>query len=113
MFDRDHMKLSRPRPDMPVYIRFGFWSGHSTNHYTGAREPGVSVYRAEWRNGIVALKDDVSTQLYGQGRLVIPVQGECVALGSDGEQLLHGAKAIKAAIDIDSIPQECKDLHSY
>lgn len=95
-----------------VYVRFGKWSrtySQSCNHSTGERESGLSVYRAMLAPGnIVVLDDVVCESLAGQGRLVFPVTGREVGIGSDGEPLLRGVKLLAYAIDFASVPEAVK-----
>ncbi len=88
-----------------VYLRFGLFSPsncRSLNFRTGAYERGLSVYRAELRDGVVCL-DDFIPNAYAEelrGRLVWAVTGREVAEGSDGEPILRGVKLVKAPIAI-------------
>lgn len=78
----------------PGYIRYGEppASGYSTNHATGEREPGVSVYRATYYdNGY-----ELDCPHYSQGthigvrsRKAYRVWGEVAGYGSDGEPCLR------------------------
>jgi len=95
---------------MPVWIRFGRWSSRSKNHLTGAKEKGVSVYRAEMAGNSVCVKtEEVSPMLINQGRLVYPVTGQFCGTGSDGEPLLRRVRfVLGVAIDLASIPEWCR-----
>lgn len=83
------------------YVRFGSVpeSGHSVNHATGAREAGVSCFRAVFdKDGSYQLL--VGPKLYVslmtvKDREVYRLWGEEVGTGSDGEPLLKVEKERK------------------
>lgn len=102
-------KITFPRnPPDAVFIRFGRWSPRSYNAMTRVVERGVSVYRARLVDGVVSLADEISSQLYGEGRCVFPVTGKVVGYGSDDEPVLRAVKCLPYAIDFESIPREVK-----
>ena len=85
---------------MPVYIRYGMWDNRnlSRNHGTKQKEDGVSAYRAVVIDGVARLDEEMCRvardQLHGQGRLVFPVTGREVGIGSDGEPVLRRVYAV-------------------
>jgi hypothetical protein len=104
----DEFKAVRYKPGMDVYIRFGRWSRRSINAATGEPEAGVSVYQAWVENRVVYLHPDIlCPKLRGQGRMVFPVTGKVVGIGSDGEPVLRDVKVVAhVSIDLGSIPVE-------
>lgn len=102
-------KITYPRtPPQAVFIRFGLWSPRSYNAMTRVAERGVSVYRARMVDEVVSLDDEISSQLYGEGRCIFPVTGNLVGYGSDGEPVLRAVKCLPYAIDFASIPEQVK-----
>ena len=104
----------KANPAKPVYIRFGIFDRRcrSYNHNTGAEEKGLSVYRAKWVDGAVALVDDDSLRLTPRdcahvlrNRVAIPVAGIEAGVGADGEPLVRQARPVAAALDIRSMRQ--------
>lgn len=105
MIELPKMRWPRQLP-LKVYIRFGRWSTYSHNWSTWDRERGVSVYPAILSKSIVSLdasEFDIHVPAI-QGRLVFAVTGVEVGVGSDGEPLLRGVRALPFAIDYMSMP---------
>ena len=96
------------KPGMRVYLRFGRWSLRSHNAATREAEAGVSVYPAWVEGRIVCLDPSVlCPSLRGQGRLVFPVTGKLVGIGSDGEPVLRQVKVLAGvSVSLDAIPRE-------
>jgi hypothetical protein len=98
------------KPPEQVYIRFGRWSSQSRNYSTRDYERGVSVCPARLNPDLTVslLLDECDPswfdQLRGQGRLVFPVTGRAVGLGSDGEPVLRAVRCLPYAVDFRSIP---------
>jgi hypothetical protein len=100
------------KPGMPVYIRFGRWSLRSHNAATREAEAGVSVYLAWIKDRVVYLDPSVlCPSLRGQGRLVFPVTGKLVGIGSDGEPVLRQVKVLAGvSVSLDAIPREFRPV---
>ena len=100
-------KAVKPRQTpREVFIRFGRWSSCSYNACTGDKEKGVSVYPAILEDGVVRLEGsdfDIPGQVLA-GRCVFAVTGTVNGMGSDGEPVLRGVRALPYAIDPGSMP---------
>lgn len=109
----DWPRLTWPRKTpTEVYLRFGRWSARSYNHATGEKEAGVSVYPARLVDGVIELNWDECQPADSRalrGRCAFGVTGSFVGIGSDGEPLIRGVKALSYPIGLASIPPEVRE----
>jgi len=78
--------------DRDVYVRFGDLPDgeQSTDHSSGRKEAGVSVYACEEDDGVYYLGGtELQTVFYLLDRPIYLVSGERVGTGADGEPLIR------------------------
>lgn len=94
----DWRQRAYPHRGEPVFVRYGRWDGRarSSNHCTGERELGVSVYRGRLVDGAVELDDCIDLYYFAElsGRIAFPVTGDEVGTGSDGEPVLRRVRLL-------------------
>ena len=81
--------------DRDLYVRFGDIpeGEQSTDHSSGRKESGVSVYAAEEEEDVFYLcGTKLQTVFYLLGRPVYLVSGERIGTGADGEPLIRNVE---------------------